>query len=1613
MSNIITTIKFATAPTTAVATVPTLKYNKKNWFSFEMDDMGDTIPFALSVLAGKSYTDGCGNNKPYTMSAAVNGANETSGIEYSMTDAIGARLRAVIAAGGDLSDHGYFHDPVGFGADVTPLQSTILMQDFIRRKFDGYEVRSKIVPTNYAGHAQAAFDQGYLYSTSQGTFDDFTPEWMYAPPGTFANLGSTFATPRRDFSDNWQGDLTYLKGVIDSVNSSTGKFYRIGSHYINNEAAFQEFFDYVQTTSNDELLVATTREVLEYREMRNLPITQNLVGDTLTITVDTTNLSSKSRWRDLSFLIDSDSDILSVITTATSSTFNPSTGLVNTFQQYQEESVRITGKIPFNGNYFYQDNAAVSELDKTLFTKEKDYEGVMAYGQVYKSYKDYYIFPEGMDVVLSQIKLGDGSGSFSTLPFVIKAITEDNEEVLVYEFTGEGYNEEITYNLPTPLAVKSLSYFIQADVNGNQGKPTYIQLFGEYTSVEQPPLITIKYPFGNMIGVNGFSYTAQAGPRPDEPIYDQSYDLIKDLGSIRLYLDCVELVREEHRFRYKSNWRGFNTDEVFTKYKADNVFVNLCIQGAPKYVTNTWVNDPNNENLIRPFGTDKDDVNSYSWIAKIGFQVAARYGRNTNIDLDLIEVDTQQEPWEEPSGKLVGLDLITLLEFGNEVDKWWEGGDFNPSDYNLLGREYAYYASAVYDGHKGTMGNNVGVKTADPTMQVTNPGLASFHPDFLFSFVEECKKIRGFKEDGSVDIPLDGYYSFHTYPNTAEEQYSGEDGRGMAVEQSAVVRYTNNFQIVNQTQLGNKKIVCGETGYDLSPNSPLKAVPPTGSDYTIEEWAGIMNLRTALFFCKAGVYRNFFFTFEDDGEPDGGQFSSCGIIERVEQGGVTSLRRRATANALVQTNSILKDFIFVQEIASNPCVDKYQNGSEIIYALYYPTEVNQTGSYNLTINGAVEKYELNLNGSSITKTNIEATGSLALSVNEKPIFIKLKQGESGVRRFPFRIKITPTPPTNPNLLPGFTFIVPPMENFEVVEPNVYRLKSNFGTGTPTGKTFTGDVTILTKYKEPLPLEGYGMDTFLTTVENASGGDDVGIYMTDGNVFQTWADNGSGGDMPNVPLDVNVWYGLRRVGNNIKAVSTTDGVNFTTLSDFGERVGYNTLGYWGYNGSYSIMSNLQYLEENTPEPITPDAPTLSVTNDVAKTMNWTNNPLYTNLTDYEQTLNGGTTITNLSAKPINVGNTAKGIGQVGVRVKAASGRNASNWLFNTEEFTYTPPVEDDIDQYFDHRYTASNSRNANDSVVTHNSQPLTLKDSIGNIDLDFNAVHSETVVPMHLTGETPRYRDQFGGYIQIYNQTGTQYASEENEIGIQPFPRYRVLVGVQMLFNTYEALYNGWRSPYLGDGGDDAIRTASDKSIPVGFPTRRVYLLEIVEELQPDGDSVLNKLYLNGTYIGENLGTEKSRQNSPVHQIGADTNNANWGFIDMMQRYGSVPSTEERAIIVNSLISKYNVDVRIPAPVAQSLNASRSGTTYSATYTYSPNPITNSPENTSQRSVKWVLFRPEIGVQSGIYFPAVENLLTWSSNTYPIPSGYGVACVEIIVTDALGNFCYMPEREYLS
>lgn len=169
--------------------------------------------------------------------------------------------------------------------------------------------------------------------------------------------------------------------------------------------------------------------------------------------------------------------------------------------------------------------------------------------------------------------------------------------------------------------------------------------------------------------------------------------------------------------------------------------------------------------------------------------------------------------------------------------------------------------------------------------------------------------------------------------------------------------------------------------------------------------------------------------------------------------------------------------------------------------------------------------------------------------------------------------------------------------------------------------------------------------------------------------------------------------LAERADNVSFVGAVQVKNDAALSFAESGLTANTTYYYRFRAAASgfassdwvVLSGTTLASGN----VTPAAPTLGVVNNTNKTFNWTNNSAYPLLSDYEYTLNAGTNVAAVTAKPISVGNVNLGVGQVGVRVKAATGRDASPWLFNLEAFTViliTPPaptnpiVNDDADTF---------------------------------------------------------------------------------------------------------------------------------------------------------------------------------------------------------------------------------------------------------------------------------------------------------------------------------------------
>jgi hypothetical protein len=93
------------------------------------------------------------------------------------------------------------------------------------------------------------------------------------------------------------------------------------------------------------------------------------------------------------------------------------------------------------------------------------------------------------------------------------------------------------------------------------------------------------------------------------------------------------------------------------------------------------------------------------------------------------------------------------------------------------------------------------------------------------------------------------------------------------------------------------------------------------------------------------------------------------------------------------------------------------------------------------------------------------------------------------------------------------------------------------------------------------------------------------------------------------------------------------------------------------------------------PRRPAAPSNPAVDDVANTFDWTNNPDFTNVADYEYSVDNGLTWQLCSSKPINVGNVDLLQGFVSVRVKVNVDHFSGEVLQSNAAFTLATEIND--------------------------------------------------------------------------------------------------------------------------------------------------------------------------------------------------------------------------------------------------------------------------------------------------------------------------------------------------
>lgn len=661
------------------------------------------------------------------------------------------------------------------------------------------------------------------------------------------------------------------------------------------------------------------------------------------------------------------------------------------------------GKIPVDVKRWYQLNNVTYGLDG-LFDGVLNVSPNVGWGLALSNWDAYYPILPGEQINIDSIKFYAGSGNFTTNPFTLYYIDSLWNRVKIATFVGGQYNTWVGPNSATPnnfavsTPVKNAKYLL---INTYGAFPNEMQLYGSYTLPTAVPVAAAKaIPLKQQIGVDAFEWDFLAPNNPGV-VDAASLKPLKTFSAVRHYLDWERLEPKEGGYTFNPSHSGsWNYDSLYARCKMEGIEVLADIKTIPPWMQATYPSgSQDGENVPAKYGLSLTDPKSYIGQAKLGFQFAARYG-STSVNTSLLSVDASTR-WNGDGVNVVktGLNYIKYIECDNERDKWWKGRKAYQT-----GREYAANMSAFYDGHKNTMGAGVGVKNADPNMQVVMAGVALASTDYFRGMIDWCKEFRGYKADGSVNLCWD-VINYHIYIDNANSTQGTGGTRGAAPEVGHADSLAAKFIDAAHKYAKDMPVWCTETGYDINQSSTRRAIP-IGSKTVLQVQADWI-LRTALLYERMGVERTFFYQTYDLDINSATNYASMGFINPDKT-------RKPAADYLYQTNKLLGDYVYKETISTNPLVDRYELNGRSAYVLVKPSENGSTQSYTLQLKSSqsVKIYSPQIGKDTMSVTNANTTGtSITLTVTETPMFVIPSLGAKEATIAPETIESNAAPTT--------------------------------------------------------------------------------------------------------------------------------------------------------------------------------------------------------------------------------------------------------------------------------------------------------------------------------------------------------------------------------------------------------------------------------------------------------------------------------------------------------------------------------------------------------------------------------------------------------------------------
>lgn len=465
-----------------------------------------------------------------------------------------------------------------------------------------------------------------------------------------------------------------------------------------------------------------------------------------------------------------------------------------------------------------------------------------------------------------------------------------------------------------------------------------------------------KPTLGDMLGINAFA---------SDPI-----GLLEVSTFVREYHDWFwsDGNAKENYPGYPDNRLEFNTmgidfDLFYKNLQNMGIGVVPCIQHGVPYLYDGDMMRMQEHPVYT--GQNPEDPKSYIAHADFMYQYAARYG-SQKISKDKLKLEKGQ--------KLAsGLRLVRYFENYNEHDKWWKGKNAFFTPYQFMAM-----TSADYDGHLRTLGNNVGIKNADPQAKLVMSGLASPHLDYVKAMKLWADKFRG------GQMPIDVINIHHYCGNQKERIGISPEADNLRGRLEEFVEYRNRV-------MPEKEVWLSEFGYDTNNGSPQQA--PAIGPYSSDEVQAMWLVRSVLEMAASGIDKGMMYMLRDVSNTDSIRYNSSGLVRSKH----VNYEPKPAWYYYATLKNNLSDMVFQKEMETNRDdvkVYRFYSAKRGLsaYAIWCPSSKAHTvNSFNLKLlPGEVQAQQIRLidkNKNGYKSTMLVANGNINLQVSEIPVFI--------------------------------------------------------------------------------------------------------------------------------------------------------------------------------------------------------------------------------------------------------------------------------------------------------------------------------------------------------------------------------------------------------------------------------------------------------------------------------------------------------------------------------------------------------------------------------------------------------------------------------------------------